>query len=71
MDTTEKHTPKDHQNHGPEEPCGCWQGVGEAIVCPGCGAAYIPENVHRFPRWHCYDCLGVVYAEAGGRPGGY
>ena len=64
----EKHTPKDHQNHGADERCGCWTGTGEAIVCPACGAAYLPANVKHFPRWHCYDCEGLVYAQATGMP---
>lgn len=62
----EQHTPKDHQNHEPGEPCGCWLGEGEAIVCRGCGAAYLPFNVKHFPRWHCYDCEALVWMQESG-----
>ena len=59
----EAHTPKDHQNHGTDEECGCWTGDGESIACPSCGAAYKLINVLKFPRWHCYDCEALVYRE--------
>lgn len=66
----EKHIPKDHQHHGADEPCGCWTGEADVhvILCPGCGAAYKAASVHHFPRWHCYDCESLVYAEDAGRP---
>jgi hypothetical protein len=61
------HTPNDHQNHGPNEPCGCWTATAcpedEAIACPKCGAAYQRAAVLQIGRWHCYDCEELVYAE--------
>ena len=66
--STAKHIPKDHKTHGADEPCGCWTGEGDAIVCPTCGAAYQPEAVKHFPRWHCYDCEGLVHVQAMDRP---
>ncbi len=59
----EKHTPNDHKTHGADEPCGCWTGEGEVILCPKCGAAYQRATVVQIPRWFCYDCEALVNAE--------
>ena len=59
----EPHTPNDHKNHGADEPCGCWTGAGETVVCPKCGAAYQSAAVRQIGRWHCYDCEELVYVE--------
>ena len=65
----EPHTPKDHQNHGADEPCGCWTGQPDpTMTCRTCGATYLTVNVKHFPRWHCYDCEALVWAQADGMP---
>lgn len=53
------HIPHAHQIH--RNKCGCWIGGPESkIVCPYCGAAYLWEEVVKFPIWTCEDCGAIL-----------
>ena len=56
------HTPHSHSQH--KSPCGCAVddlGGNSRVICRGCAATYVRDQVMSFAAFHCYDCDRYIY----------